>query len=259
MPRSARWLEEGPSFAYTPENQAKFDENVTQLSARPAEVGDPLRPLSRAGAAGLSDRRRDAARRRADWMHGGRGRGRRVVLHDVLHEAGRQVRAERMPDALVCAAGRRAGDRRAQRSLGISPEKRIRPARSRCSRSNAWAHAIGRRSSWSTTTGTNGSRPNSVVTFLEQLHARGRTSLTGCHLHREGGRGKGARGKMTVRADPRPSTSTSRTPTRSTSTCNASAATRHCARRCRCSRTTSSSRSRRRVCAVAAAPDFRPG
>jgi hypothetical protein len=28
--------------------------------------------------------------------------------------------------------------------------------------------------------------PEQVVTFLQQLHARGYASLTGCHLHKEG-------------------------------------------------------------------------
>ena len=37
--------------------------------------------------------------------------------------------------------------------------------------------------------------PEQVVTFLQQLHARGYASLTGCHLHREGGRGKGEGGR----------------------------------------------------------------
>ena len=85
------------------------------LSARSAEVGDSLRALSGAAAAGLHHRRGDAARRRADSLHGRGSRGRRVVLHDVLHEAGRQVRAERLPHAVVRAARRRARHRGAER------------------------------------------------------------------------------------------------------------------------------------------------
>ena len=55
-------------------------------------------------------------------MHAGGRRGRRVVLHDVLHEAGRQVRAAGLPHAVVRAERRRARHRGAvARSSGIKP------------------------------------------------------------------------------------------------------------------------------------------
>ena len=117
------------------------------LSGRSAEVGDPLRALPRAEPAGIPDGGRDGARRAADRLHARRSRGRRVVLHDVLHEAGRQVRAQRLPHAVVRAARRRARHRGTERGDGHQAGRdRCQPARSRCSKWNASAPAIARRS-----------------------------------------------------------------------------------------------------------------
>ena len=65
--RSERKLAEpGEPFTYTAENQAKFDEVVTRYPPDRRKSGDPLRAVSRAEPAGLSHRRGDAARGRAD-------------------------------------------------------------------------------------------------------------------------------------------------------------------------------------------------
>ena len=90
--KSARALpEEGPAFAYTPENRATARGDLRAVSARAAQVGDSRRAVSRAASAGLPHAQRDAARGRGDRLHAGGRRGRRVVLHDVLHAAGRHA------------------------------------------------------------------------------------------------------------------------------------------------------------------------
>ena len=110
--RSERKLADaGEAFAYTPENQAKFDENVTRYPAdqRKSAILYALYLVQQQQGYITGAAMRFVAD--ADRLHGRGSRGRRVVLHDVLHEAGREVRAERVPHAVVRAAGRRARHR----------------------------------------------------------------------------------------------------------------------------------------------------
>ena len=146
--KSSRPLEdEGPPFAYTPENRARFDEIVTRYppDRRRSAVLPALYLVQHqqgyitanamrhvAGLLGITPRRR---------------RGRRVVLHDVLHEAGREVRAAGVPHAVVRAERRRARHRgAAATSSASSPGRPTRRRRSRSSKSSASARAIARRS-----------------------------------------------------------------------------------------------------------------
>ena len=128
------------------------------LSVGSAPVGGAAGAVPGPAPAGVRHRQRDALRRRTARHHRRRRRGRRVVLHDVLHEAGRPVRAERLPDAVVRGERRRArhrGDLRgAEHQAG---RDRSDAAPSRCSRSSASAPAIGRRWCWSTTPGRSAS------------------------------------------------------------------------------------------------------
>ena len=110
--KSARALpEEGPGVRLHGREPRDARGDLRALSARAAQVRDSRGALSRAASAGLPHAERDAARRRGDRLHAGGRRGRRVVLHDVLHAAGRPLRAAGVPDALVRADGRRARDR----------------------------------------------------------------------------------------------------------------------------------------------------
>ena len=90
--KSSRKLEErGPPFAYTPEQSRALRRDRHAISARSPPVGGAAGAVPRAAPAGLHHRERDALRRRPAGHHAGRRRGRRVVLHDVLHEAGRHA------------------------------------------------------------------------------------------------------------------------------------------------------------------------
>ena len=121
-------------------------EIVRALSARTEAVRGPAGPVPRPEPAGLHHGERDAPRRRAARADARRCRGRRDLLHDVLHEAGRQIRAERVPDAVVRSERRRAGDRGAMRAPAREAgRRRTRPARSQSSRSSASGRAIARR------------------------------------------------------------------------------------------------------------------
>ena len=200
-------------------------------------------------------------------MHAGRSRGRRDVLHDVLHAAGRPLRAAGVPHAVVRAHGRRAGDRRAVEGARHRARRdRREPASSRCSRSSASAPAIARRSSASTTTGTSASAPKTSRRSSTAFERRAPAALTGCHLNVESERSVRIAhstchiAHRDIRMDHfSPSTSASRTASRSTSTRSTAGygalkkALGDDAGRGR------STPSRRRACAGAAAPDFRPG
>ena len=121
--KSARKLaDEGPPFVYTPENRARFDEIVTRYP--PERRRSAVLPALYLVQYQQGYITANAMRYVAGLLehHAGRRRGRRVVLHDVLHEAGRQVRAAGLPDAVVRAERRRAGDRgAARRSSASSP------------------------------------------------------------------------------------------------------------------------------------------
>ena len=88
--KSERKLAEpGDEFAYTAENQAKFDENVTHYPPDQRKSAILYALYLAQQQQGYLTGGGDAARGAADRLHGRGRRGRRVVLHDVLHEAGR--------------------------------------------------------------------------------------------------------------------------------------------------------------------------
>ena len=77
-------------FAYTPENRARFDEIVDALSARAPPVGGAAaRSISCRTSRATSPANAMRHVAEAARLHAGGRRGRRVVLHDVLHAAGR--------------------------------------------------------------------------------------------------------------------------------------------------------------------------
>ena len=185
--QSARQLpEEGPAFVYTAENRAETRRDLHPVSDRAAQVGHSRRAVHRAAPAGVPDPQRDAARRRRHRLHDGGCRGRRVLLHDVLHASGRQTRPPGLPHVVVRADGRRAGHRRTAPACSASSRARpTRPESFRCSKSSASVRAIARRWSASTTTGTNARRPRTARALIDGLRAQWRASLTGCHLRKE--------------------------------------------------------------------------
>ena len=140
--------EEGPAFAFTAENRAKLEEFAARYPPEQRKSAILPRCISRSISRATSRRTRCATSPR-DRLHAGGCRRRRLVLHDVLHAAGRQVRAAGVPHAVVRADGRRARDRRALRRRSASrPGETDATASSRCSKSSASARAIARRSSW---------------------------------------------------------------------------------------------------------------
>ena len=114
--KSARVLEdEGPPFAYTPGASGPLRRDRQAIPGRSAPIGGAAGALPRAAPAGLHHRQRHQARRGSARDHEGGCRGRRHVLHDVLHEAGREVRAAGVPHAVLRAERRRARHGGAQR------------------------------------------------------------------------------------------------------------------------------------------------
>ena len=92
--KSARQLEdEGPPFVYTPENRARFDEIVTRYppDRRRSAVLPALYLAQHQQGYITANAIRHVAELLGITPRGRRGR--RVVLHDVLHAAGREVRA----------------------------------------------------------------------------------------------------------------------------------------------------------------------
>ena len=108
-------VDDGKAFVYTPENRERLEAIARRYPENPAGRRSAILPAlylvqRQIGYVSLSA---IAARRRGHRLHVGRRRRRRVVLHDVLHAAGRQVRRAGVPHAAVRAAWRRAGHRRA--------------------------------------------------------------------------------------------------------------------------------------------------
>ena len=118
--RSARVVDEGPPFMFTPERRAALDDILTKYPPdrkRSAVLAALYLVQEQQGYLTASGMRHVARHPRHD---AGRSRGRRDLLRDVLPGAGRQVRAAGVPHAVVRADRRRARDRGAlARSSGI--------------------------------------------------------------------------------------------------------------------------------------------
>ena len=185
--RSERKLAElGDEFRYTAEHQAIFDELVTHYppdQRKSAILYALFLVQKQQGYVSGASMRFVADQIR---LHAGGGRGCRVVLHDVLHEAGGEVRAERLPDAVVCAHGRERVTEELTAKLGIAPGQTTPDGMftlmeveclGACDRApvlmindDGWHERLA---------------PEQARQFVDDLRARGYTALSGCHLHVE--------------------------------------------------------------------------
>ena len=167
--RRASWRSQRPPFAYTAENRAKLRRDCHALSAGSAQVGDPRRAVSRAAAAGLHHAH--AMRHVAEQigctpaevedvvsyytMFYTRPVG-KYVLKSAARSRARFLGAERVTEELSA-------------KLGIKPGETDASGPSRCWKSSVSAPATARRSSWSTTTGTNGCRPEQCSKLVDDI------------------------------------------------------------------------------------------
>ena len=194
--KSARTLaDEGPAFAYTPENQAKFDANVVRYPAeeRKSAVLYALylaqQQQGYLTAAAMSHVAQQIGCTAAEvedvvsyyTMFFTKPVGTYVL--NVCRTLSCAVRgAERVTEEICAVLGVKPGE--------TDPTGTFTLIEVECLGACDRAPVVMVNDDWHERLS-----PEQVVTFLQQLHARGYASLTGCHLHREGGRGKGEGGR----------------------------------------------------------------
>ena len=223
--KSARTLaDEGPAFAYTPENQAKFDANIARYPA---------------------EERKSAVLYALYLAQGQQGYLTAAAMSHVAQQIG--CTAAEVEDVVsyysmfftkpvgtyvlnVCrtlSCALRGAERVTEEIVprwASSRVKRIRRARSPSSRSSASGRAIARRSSWSTTTGTSVSRPS-------RCDHSSRTSARADAPPSRDATSTRRRRRSGVRADAHQSHRRAAAPARSSSIYSAGAGTRGCGRR----------------------------
>jgi len=187
--------EQGDDFAYTPENQAKFDANVRRYppEQRKSAILYALY-LAQAQQGYLTG---GAMRHVAHQIGCTAAEVEDVVSYYTMFftkPVGRYVLnvcrtlscallgAERVTEALSEALGIRPGE--------TDPTGTFTLLEVECLGACDRAPVVMVNDDWQERLA-----PGQVLDFLHQLHARGPVSLTGCHLHREGDRGTGDRGK----------------------------------------------------------------
>jgi NADH-quinone oxidoreductase subunit E len=193
---SARALpERGGEFAYTPENQAKFDANVQRYppDQRKSAILHALY-LAQAQQGYLTSA---AMRHVADQIGCTAAEVEDVVSFYTMfftRPVGKYVLnvcrtlscalmgAERVTEALTEALGINPGE--------TDPTGTYTLVEVECLGACDRAPVVMVNDDWQERLS-----PEQVVAFLQQLHARGPVSLSGCHLHKEGGRGQGEEGR----------------------------------------------------------------
>ena len=184
--RSERKLaDEGQPFAYTPENQAKFDENVTHYPPEQRKSAILYALYLAQGQLGYLTG--DAMRFVAQQIGCSTADVEDVVSYYTMFytKAGRQARAQRVPDALVRAARRGARHRGTGHTLGIKPgetdrRRRVHADRGRVPGRCDRAPVVMVNDDWHERLA-----PEQVSKFIDDLKARGSAAFTGCHLKKE--------------------------------------------------------------------------
>ena len=186
---SARTLaDEGGEFTYTPENQAKFDANVQRYPAEQRKsailyalylaqkqqgylTGAAMRHVAQQIGCTAAEVE-DVVSYYTMFFTKPVGR---YVVHVCRTLSCALLGAERVTEALCDALGIKPGE--------TDPTGTFTLLEVECLGACDRAPVVMVNDDWHERLA-----PEQAVTFLQELHARGPASLTGCHLHREGGR-----------------------------------------------------------------------